>query len=866
MKTRILIIFGILSLIPISVLFTVDNAYALCTADSDWPERPCYGCRGCYPGLEQEKLDWAPYYDYKDSTWMDAKKQQLETAIQNNSLREWFEQSDSGSHKNVHHYYFLQGEVPNIYGMNFAEALNFERAWNAVENNSPDAPMLLWNYHDVILDGTLIETDLAVTIEGDHVPLYTIKVNKYFKGEKNSDIITAVENPDDLEFNLFENGLFYLKKLENQNWYTATIASAKTFGICEARDLIEISPVLPNEKPPISTPVNPEGFVDPCIPEYYDVDPDENVFKDDVLVPEPEQDVQKYENCGPGTTLQNGVCLQKEENTTSSTKWSNPYQKMLSPLKQLKSGIEFHNIDCKEGLELVYKKADDTSACVTLETKIELIIRGWAEDDRLLLGCTPSRHETCYPSNPQEYRKALYDYHFDDTDLPSSESFDFASIHVINACSGNSVCFGNFENGTKIRVSCDFPMHGCGVLPFDEYKTTEKSVEWKKYITVSASRIDETPLPDMLKIQPVGELSENKILIQLINGADGCKDETEMCALPRGVSIERTNPLGIRVGDHDDYTVSLDEEKANNLLSQLEWTIEGNWIYSVLEWNQNYYFVVLSTFDNVRTPDVKMKLIDTSLNPVKMEAGEILNYAIQLETWATYGPPAKIDLRAVQGAKDSGIKVWIEPDVLEIPERSNATATLFIQSSDDAKDGIYDVRVIGRANGNLADLYCSRTTCPTINIGDSDWSIRTFDSSSGMGIGSGESPENTWIEIELDKNQLLDGDILEIKSFVINNGTEPIVLDVPQVLVKVIRADSSGYYDHFYGIDAEYVSEEPLVLEPKSKTMLVRPFYWDQMILQDNQEQRIDPSERKITLNFVGGPYSWNTDIWFEIK
>jgi hypothetical protein len=82
----------------------------------------------------------------------------------------------------------------------------------------------------------------------------------------------------------------------------------------------------------------------------------------------------------------------------------------------------------------------------------------------------------------------------------------------------------------------------------------------------------------------------------------------------------------------------------------------------------------------------------------------------------------------------------------------------------------------------------------------------------------------------------------------------------------VIKADSTGYYFHFYGIDARYDSNEPLVLEPKSKTLLVRPFYWDQMIMQDDEERRIDPSQRKISMYFVGGPYSWNTDIWFEIK
>lgn len=590
----------------------------------------------------------------------------------------------------------------------------------------------------------------------------------------------------------------------------------------------------------------------------------------DFPIPEPEQDISVSKKCGPETTYNDGICVvnETEENSVKSVsdRWGGPIWNydIKSPLKQFQLGITIDEIQCKENLVLV-QKYDGSPACVSIFTKIELIIRGWGEDDRLLLGCTPSRYETCYPSDKQEYRKALYDYHFDNVDLPASGSFDFTSLHTINACSESQICFGKFENGTKIRVSCDYPLHGCGVLSFDDYKTTE-NVEWKKYITISASRIDESPLPDLLKVQPVQRFSEIPILAQLINGAEGCKDETEMCALSRGVSIDRTNPLGIQVSDHDDYTVSLNKEQADLLISQLEWTIKENWIYSVLESHEKYYFVVLSTFDNTRTPDVKMKLINTSLNPVNMEAGQILNYTIQVDSWATYGTPARIDLRAVQDAKDSGIKVWIEPDVLEIPERSNATATLFIQAQDEAKDGIYDVRVIGHANERLADLYCRNTVCPVVRIGDSDWSIRTFDSSSGMGIGSGKPPENTWVEIELDKNELSDGGILEITAFAINNGTEPIFLDDPQVLVKVIKADSSGYYDHFYGINAEYVSDEPLLLESKSRTLLVRPFYWDQMILQNDEEQRIEPSQRKITMNFVGGPYSWNTDIWFDIK
>ena len=576
--------------------------------------------------------------------------------------------------------------------------------------------------------------------------------------------------------------------------------------------------------------------------------------------------------CGSGTTYQDGICVvDKVDNSTksSSGKWRGypSIHDVESPLKQLGSGISADEIQCKESLFLVSKN-DGTPACVTLVTKIELIIRGWAEDDRLLLGCTPSRYEKCYPSDPDEYRNALYVSYFgNDIDLPSSDDFEFKTLHMLNACTDRpSICYGKFENGTQVRISCDYPIHGCGVLSFDDYKPTE-TIEWKKYITVSASRIDESSLPDMLKVQPVKEFPEIQILTQLINGADGCKDGTEMCALSRGVSIDRTNPLGIRIGDHDDYTVSLDEEKANKLLSHLEWMIQEDWIYSVLEYEQRYYLVVLSTFDNVRTPDVKMKLIDTSLNPVNLSLGEILNYTIQVDSWATYGTTAKIGLVAVQDAKDSGIKVWIEPDVLEIPERSNATTTLFIQAQDDAKDGIYDVRVIGRANGNLASLYCSNTVCPSVNIGDSVWSISTFGSGSGRGIGGIETPENTWLDLDLNKKEFFDGEVAEIKAVLVNNSTEKITFVPNELLISVIKTEPVGYYENMYGIEARYESDEPITLEPNSKTLLVRPFYWNQTTFHNfEEEQRLDPKQYKIISKFVGENYDWSGEAWVEIK
>ncbi len=57
----------------------------------------------------------------------------------------------------------------------------------------------------------------------------------------------------------------------------------------------------------------------------------------------------------------------------------NRVPKILSPLKQFKSGIPIDEIQCKESLTLV-KKYDDSPACVKPETVEKLIQRGWTDD------------------------------------------------------------------------------------------------------------------------------------------------------------------------------------------------------------------------------------------------------------------------------------------------------------------------------------------------------------------------------------------------------------------------------------------------------------------------------------------------------
>lgn len=98
-----------------------------------------------------------------------------------------------------------------------------------------------------------------------------------------------------------------------------------------------------------------------------------------------------------------------DESKTSQL--SDPNGHLAPPLKQIKAGTQPHNVVCGFGLELAQKKGDRMSACVKLETKIELTVRGWAQDDRVMLGCIGERVNLCYPKDTEVYRNELKKYY-----------------------------------------------------------------------------------------------------------------------------------------------------------------------------------------------------------------------------------------------------------------------------------------------------------------------------------------------------------------------------------------------------------------------------------------------------------------------
>lgn len=200
----------------------------------------------------------------------------------------------------------------------------------------PDVdPLELWSMNDVIIDGTVIDKESIQDENMKEIFGFNIKVNEYFKGKQNAKIIYTKQLhvfPNfDLEKN--DNALFYIRNVEGFG-YVIQSHSVKTFGNCTARDLIEISPVLPNEEYFRSSPRLSESYFDPCVADYFSYDPD---FFGGIV---------------------NGI----------------------SPLKQVQHGIPDEMIRCYDDLILIHKY-DGSPACVENETKKVLVERGWAKPD-----------------------------------------------------------------------------------------------------------------------------------------------------------------------------------------------------------------------------------------------------------------------------------------------------------------------------------------------------------------------------------------------------------------------------------------------------------------------------------------------------
>lgn len=224
----------------------------------------------------------------------------------------------------------------------FLILIGFFSSANAIQYQSPETdepvnsensihvvPEILWNIHEIILDGTIVEYD-------NNTWTYHIKINQVFKGSLNSDLISAEGFDVWNNFKKGDRALFYLYDISpvSANYkYKITDYSVKTSPVCDARSLIQISPILPNDPNRIvrGHPNIPADWEDPCVPDYFSYDPDFFNFRE-----------------------------------------------AIAPLKQIKHKIPIDKIRCYDDKVLLFRNSDGSPACVKPETKQKLIERGWS--------------------------------------------------------------------------------------------------------------------------------------------------------------------------------------------------------------------------------------------------------------------------------------------------------------------------------------------------------------------------------------------------------------------------------------------------------------------------------------------------------
>ena len=108
MKTRI----PIIVIVVLSMIIIIPEAFASCIVNEDWPGAPCLDTIG-NGWYDQDEVDqWSNYYSYKGADFMEKKFFQLDTAIAEDRLEQWV--NESQVNQNVYEYYFFSGRAPNI--------------------------------------------------------------------------------------------------------------------------------------------------------------------------------------------------------------------------------------------------------------------------------------------------------------------------------------------------------------------------------------------------------------------------------------------------------------------------------------------------------------------------------------------------------------------------------------------------------------------------------------------------------------------------------------------------------------------------------------------------------------------------------
>lgn len=379
-------------------------------------------------------------------------------------------------------------------------------------------------------------------------------------------------------------------------------------------------------------------------------------------------------------------------------------------------------------------------------------------------------------------------------------------------------------------------------------------IELKERTWISVAKLD-TPPPEVdKKCVAVSQelLSKLPALAEALKGADGCAAGTEVCAVSYGISYP---------SDNEDYELSVTKAQAEAIAGELGiagLNAESN--AAILSYNNSLYALHLASAGNQDVGvQMKSKFVEpVSYVPVSLEKGKSLNYTLAIRTWATYGGPAEINLNATASATDSGLDARFDPAKLSIPERSEATAKLVIRANENAKDGIYRIRIGGGIHNSmlLQDSPCMYGSgCPVVKIGASEWEIENYGSDQFIGLSGHAPPEWLKATVETDKDVYSAGENIEVSAHLINEGQKAITLNNDTRLILTIYDDSSkSGPGNIYTIDAYiFDMKKPIVVEPNAKILLARAFQWDRKTFSFGVAPHdVSPGTYTVGMSFIG--------------
>lgn len=225
------------------------------------------------------------------------------------------------------------GTLPVEYVTDYIKFLDDHLDSHNITNADPQA---LWDIHEVILDGTIVNYD-------NNTRRYDIKVNQVFKGPSGFDLISADGFDVWRYFKKGDRALFYMydtSAITSNYKYTITDYSVKTSATCDARSLIQISPVLPNDNVLVrGAPTITWDYKDQCIPDYFSYDPDFWTFRDY------KPPVRQYQDHGLPIEMQkctgglSGVILSSHPNWLSCVKPSSIDKLLERNVLKLENGV-----------------------------------------------------------------------------------------------------------------------------------------------------------------------------------------------------------------------------------------------------------------------------------------------------------------------------------------------------------------------------------------------------------------------------------------------------------------------------------------------------------------------------------------------